>query len=234
MVADAVQAAEAHEAAVQAHNAPQEPVDGADSAADSSPLSRPRSGSVPQPSEKALLGAQLQQLLRAGESVPDTLLVPLAVLNMHEARSYVPPPPEPSATDGKASAKPAKPAASSGKQAGKGSNDGIARPTKCQGFVLDGFPATEAQAMALERALTGLDLDSEADLLQNASQVAPPPEGVLPQLQRPLVSGLDAVLVLSLADEATAVKRALGRRLDPNTGEVLCLDLAGGPGTSVA
>ena len=42
------------------------------------------------------------------------------------------------------------------------------------GFVIDGFPATAAEAMALERALTGLD-SARADLIRSrCSQVAPP------------------------------------------------------------
>lgn len=72
--------------------------------------------------------------------------------------------------------------------------------------------------MLLEQALTGLDLDKEAALVASASRLAPAPQGALPQLTRPLLSGLDAVLVLGLTDEATALKRALGRRLDPQVG----------------
>lgn len=87
-----------------------------------------------------------------------------------------------------------------------------------RGFIIDGFPATAEQAVLLEKALTGLDLAAEQALVDGASLVAPPPLDALPQLQRPLVSGLDAVLVLSCKDEALAAKRALGRRLDPATG----------------
>ena len=36
--------------------------------------------------------------------------------------------------------------------------------------------------------------------------------------------GLDAVVVLELGDEGVAVKRALGRRVDPQTGRVYHLD----------
>jgi adenylate kinase family enzyme len=92
--------------------------------------------------------------------------------------------------------------------------------TQGRGFVIDGFPATAEQAVLLEKALTGLDLAAEQALVDGASLVAPPPLDVLPQLQRPLLSGLDAVLVLGCADEAVAAKRALGRRLDPTTGEL--------------
>jgi hypothetical protein len=87
-----------------------------------------------------------------------------------------------------------------------------------RGFIIDGFPATAEQAVLLEKALTGLDLAAEQALVDGASLVAPHPLDALPQLQRPLVSGLDAVLVLGCKDEALAAKRALGRRLDPTTG----------------
>ncbi|WIA32870.1 hypothetical protein OEZ86_006044 [Tetradesmus obliquus] len=93
-----------------------------------------------------------------------------------------------------------------------------------RGFIIDGFPATAEQAVLLEKALTGLDLAAEQALVDWASLVAPPPLDALPQLQRPLVSGLDAVLVLSCKDEALAAKRALGRRLDPATGRLYHLE----------
>jgi hypothetical protein len=96
-----------------------------------------------------------------------------------------------------------------------------------RGFVLDGLPATEAQAVLLEKALTGLDLTAEQELLQGASVIAPPPVAKLPQLQRPLLSGLDAVVLLECADEGLALQRVLGRRLDPVTGACrsnLCLE----------
>jgi hypothetical protein len=87
-----------------------------------------------------------------------------------------------------------------------------------RGFVIDGFPATEAQAQLLEKALTGLDLAAEQELLRGASVISPAPAAQLPHLQRPLLSGLDAVLLLDCADEALALQRVLGRRLDPVTG----------------
>ena len=47
-----------------------------------------------------------------------------------------------------------------------------------------------------------------------------------PRQQRnsPLVTGLDAVLVLEMEDESVAVKRALGRRVDPLTGRAYHLE----------
>ena len=42
-------------------------------------------------------------------------------------------------------------------------------------------------------------------------------------------AGLDAVMVLELDDEALAVKRALGRRVDPLTGRVYHLEFDAPP-----
>lgn len=91
-----------------------------------------------------------------------------------------------------------------------------------RGFVVDGFPATEAQAVLLEKALTGLDLSAEQELLQGASLIVPPPASRLPQLQRPLLSGLDAVILLDCDEETLTLQRVLGRRLDPVTGAAAC------------
>jgi hypothetical protein len=95
----------------------------------------------------------------------------------------------------------------------------LAASIQGRGFVVDGFPATEAQAVLLEKALTGLDLAAEQELLEGASLIAPPPAAKLPQLQRPLLSGLDAVILLDCAQEMLALQRVLGKRVDPVTGE---------------
>jgi adenylate kinase family enzyme len=44
------------------------------------------------------------------------------------------------------------------------------------GFILDGFPQTRGQAMALEKCLTGLDFETQAIKKAKASKIAPPPE----------------------------------------------------------
>ena len=58
-----------------------------------------------------------------------------------------------------------------------------------QGYVLEGFPATAAQASLLEKALTGLDLEQEAAVRAGASKLAPPPATAFPDPDRSLVSG---------------------------------------------
>lgn len=70
----------------------------------------------------------------------------------------------------------------------------------------------------------GLDLAEEELQLKRASSLAPPPAGILPDPARPLKSGLDAVISLSLADPEVAVKRGAGRRVDPATGCVYHLE----------
>lgn len=185
---------------------------------------------------KARLGRRLRAELAGGAAASDELLVELLVLGMEEAKTWVPPPeasltplvgkakagatgpaasPAPAAAAAKAPV--AASAAAAGKPGGAPALPGAGQPA-CRGFVLDGFPATAAQAALLERRLTGLDVGAEVQLIQSASQLVPPPEDCLPLLARPRRSGLDAVLVLALQDEHAAARRALGCRLDPVTG----------------
>ena len=58
-----------------------------------------------------------------------------------------------------------------------------------QGYVLDGFPQNAAQAAALEKLLTGLDLESDQAFRDAASVIAPPPLHWLPDDTRTLQSG---------------------------------------------
>ena len=93
-----------------------------------------------------------------------------------------------------------------------------------QGFVLSDFPRTEAQAVLLEKALTNLDLEEEATMRSRQSVIAPPGARSVPDEDRTLVSGLDAVIFLSVSDESVALRRALGGRLDPETGKTYHLE----------
>ena len=58
-----------------------------------------------------------------------------------------------------------------------------------QGFILDGWPATVSEAVALERGLTGLDLQREEAIHARSPRLAPPPHGWLPASLRTLTSG---------------------------------------------
>eukprot|EP00878_Enallax_costatus_P017746 GHUV01018646.1.p1 GENE.GHUV01018646.1~~GHUV01018646.1.p1 ORF type:complete len:277 (+),score=106.96 GHUV01018646.1:524-1354(+) len=160
---------------------------------------------------------------------------------MANSKEFTAPPPEPPPVDaktakgGKATGKAEAPAAAKAVAMQSAAADAVAAPAvplpahlaagaAGRGFVVDGFPATAEQAMLLEKSLTGLDTAAEQALVEQASMVVPPPLDALPQLQRPLRSGLDAVIVLGCDDESLAVKRALGRRLDPVTGRIYHLD----------
>ncbi|MEW5317265.1 MAG: hypothetical protein WDW38_008576 [Sanguina aurantia] len=175
-----------------------------------------------QPSPKAALGLALTPLLLSGADVPDTLLTQLMVLGMMEAREYAPTVMDPESKGLKAGAKlPVKAALPTKAMPGAPS---VPAGDRCRGFVMDGYPRTRAQAALLEQMLTGLDLEGEQSLIEAASRLAPPPPSALPQLRRPLTSGLDAVIVLGLADDMLTLKRAVGRRVDPTTGKVYHLE----------
>ncbi len=195
----------------------------------------------PQPPAKVLLGHRAAQDLAAGRAVSDDLVVALIAAGIQEARAYVAPRPdsllsaESSAASAKtrgnnsgATAAAAKPTSKASLAAAQQAAAAAGPPPfpggPGRGFVIDGFPSTQPQAAALERALTGLDLGAEASLVAGASRLARPPADALPQLERPLTSGLDAVVVLECGDEGVAVGRALGRRVDPVTGAVYHLE----------
>ena len=94
-----------------------------------------------------------------------------------------------------------------------------------KGFILDGFPRNEAQATLLEKALTGLDLEKVAERESQASVLVAPLAKDKDASDVKPVSGLDAVILLTLSDESLALKRALGRRIDPETGAVYHMEL---------
>ncbi|KAK9824418.1 hypothetical protein WJX72_010134 [[Myrmecia] bisecta] len=165
--------------------------------------------------ERVILGRSAKAALQAGGQVPDDVLARLVVLAIAEVRNMAPEvAPADKAGAGKKGTK--------AKAKGKPSEEEA--PKSPQGFVLDGYPRSAGQAQLLEKALTGLDLAREQAIRDSASVLAPPPPEVLANLDRPLTSGLDSVLVLSVSEEAGSVKRALGRRVDPMTGHAYHLD----------
>lgn len=89
-----------------------------------------------------------------------------------------------------------------------------------QGAVFDGFPGTQTQAMLMEKSLNGVDLEMEEAIASTVSRIAPPPEDYLPDPNRQLTSGLDAVFLLDLSDEQKSIERALGRRINHEGQEV--------------
>ncbi|QDZ23339.1 hypothetical protein A3770_10p58570 [Chloropicon primus] len=93
-----------------------------------------------------------------------------------------------------------------------------------QGFVLDGFPSSKDQAALLEKYMTGLDLEKVKARKENASKIAPPLESKTANIDGTLVSGLDAVFRLNMDDESLALKRVLGKRVDPETQQVYHLE----------
>ena len=86
------------------------------------------------------------------------------------------------------------------------------------GLILEGFPNTQEQAVELEKMLTGTDLEAKEKLKNTTSLIAPP--RICVQEEEVKLSSLDAVLSLTVPSEEVALKRAYGRRIDPQTGRV--------------
>lgn len=55
----------------------------------------------------------------------------------------------------------------------EGADAALQPPDLPRGFVIDGYPRTEADARALERALTGLDLEAEEKQKAERSRLLP-------------------------------------------------------------
>ncbi|XP_076812230.1 sperm flagellar protein 2-like [Clavelina lepadiformis] len=89
------------------------------------------------------------------------------------------------------------------------------------GWVLDGFPTTLQQAILLEKALTGSDVNLDEDVPKRKpskkSSLVMDPKPV--KDQPPIKSGLDVVIVLDVEDELI-LKRAAGRTEAQHAGEI--------------
>ncbi|KAI9143629.1 hypothetical protein BKA69DRAFT_86943 [Paraphysoderma sedebokerense] len=153
------------------------------------------------PSIRARLGQEAQSTLMSGTPLDDALLVSLVVDRIRQITI------------------PANDSKSSGPS------------PKSNGWILINFPRNRNQAALLEREMTGyedqkpvkygnLKRNGRDGSSQKRSLIAPPieskPDAPISGTTT-LASGLDAVLLLDVANEI-AVKRAAGRRLDPVTG----------------
>ena len=74
--------------------------------------------------------------------------------------------------------------------------------------MCDNCLTTKDKAVAMEQLLSGLNLEAEKALIDGASRLAPPPSDLLPDLQRTLTSGLDAVFLLNATNTDQLVERA--------------------------
>eukprot|EP00854_Cymbomonas_tetramitiformis_P007823 gene7823-9291_t len=178
------------------------------------------------------LGREARAALEDGLDVPDVIIVRLivqAIIKLKDIPKADTPIPVVSTP----------PPAAKGKDKGKKGDKGKAPkvneppppPPVPKGFILDGFPRTQKQAVLLEKALTGLDLDYEASVKAKASVLAPPPKDPAEDT-RLLVSGLDKVVALKCKDEAVGLKRAVGRRMDPKDGKIYHLEFDPPPADS--
>ena len=102
------------------------------------------------------------------------------------------------------------------------------RPKYSKGWVLMGYPNNYEQLKALENALSGFipsdeQGNSEAENRKERAElvVRAPAKNIVPR--RLIRGGLDAAVILDITKEES-LRRALGRRVDPNTGIVYHLE----------
>ena len=97
-----------------------------------------------------------------------------------------------------------------------------------KGWILDGFPLSVSQAKVLEKALTGRDDEWGKEHVPWASLLAPVAEDERTPPPLPPPCGFDAVIHLDI-DSSLAIRRAVGRRVDPETGTTYHLEGLGFP-----
>ena len=96
------------------------------------------------------------------------------------------------------------------------------------GWILEDFPQTTKQAIFLEKALSGYDAEAHVHHpYDRKSELAPPGPRIDPPFEV-IQSGVD--LVFNLKNEVgVTLRRCLGKRLDPMTGEQYHLETARPP-----
>eukprot|EP01018_Ginkgo_biloba_P033525 Gb_19574 [translate_table: standard] len=155
--------------------------------------------------QKIALGRKAKHALQQGLQVPDTIVVQLLMLSINslvEQDSSI-------ATQNLVLKGKDTPTFQDGQEM---DND---NSVDQMGFVLDGYPDTAEQAEILEKALTGFDMKEMALNRTRTSLIAPPP--VLEQVEK-FSSGLDGIFMIDPLEEMEALKRAMGKRVDPKTG----------------
>ena len=166
------------------------------------------------------LGGRASAALQEGSVVPDDVVAALVVAAIHEVvLAYVPPVLHLVAHGVDIQGTPCScPTLARGDVPGALTSPQV-DPVSYHGFVLDSYPETAAQAKLLEKGLTGYDPEQDK-ARPKGSKVAPcddePPPAAPP-------AGLDLVLRVDVSDD-TARKRALGRRLDPQSGTLYHLE----------
>jgi len=171
-------------------------------------------------SEQQAIGSRIKKMLAKGKEIDDETYVELVALAVRSASEA-----SPNNTEGSE----AQDTATADEATKEESPENEASATQHRpkgGCVLVDFPKTYAQAAALEKALSGFQLptadpsgvpevDKKKRKSKRVSAVAPPTE--IPALaEKPFPSALTAVLCL-LGDNDTFVRRAIGRRFDPET-----------------
>mmetsp|Transcript_7745 Transcript_7745/g.17947 ORF Transcript_7745/g.17947 Transcript_7745/m.17947 type:complete len:1887 (-) Transcript_7745:58-5718(-) len=170
----------------------------------------PAEGEAPPLSAVAELGKRASATAENGEPVEDEVVVKLIVESIKELKppSQEPPTPAPAEKKG-------------GKAPAKGKAEAKPPPNEVNGWVLDGFPCNKAQAQLLEQGLSGYvdPPEKRPEDEEPVSLLAPRPPDLPPDHLEIIDSGCLVTVALTV-DADVPTKRAYGRALDPQTGQV--------------